>query len=124
MKTIKSISVLLGILAVLLSLNLNAAVESFNFEEENYINDIPFNTECITAEFLYEKAITEIYNFEDEAYIEDIPFNTECVTASCRYQKAISVIFSFEEENYIDDIPFNTFALLNNQKCTSLVSRN
>ncbi len=122
MKTIKSISVLLGTFALMFSLNLNAAVETFNFEEEAYINDIPFNTECVTADYLYKKAIIENYDFEEEAYIADIPFDTECVTANCRYQKAINVIFNFEEEAYIDDIPFNTYAFLSNMKCTSLAS--
>jgi len=124
MKTIKSITILLGTFALLFSLNLNATAETFCFEEEAYINDIPFNTECVTVEYMYEKAINEDYNFEEEAYIGDIPFNTECVTANCRYQKAISVIFNFEDESYIDDIPFNTYALAGNQKCSSLASRN
>jgi hypothetical protein len=124
MKTIKSITVLLSMMAILFSMNLNATEEHFNFNEEAYINDIPFSTECVTAEYLYEKAMAEDYNFEEEAYIEDIPFNTECVTASCRYQKAISIIFEFEEEPYINDIPFNTYALAGRQKCASLASRN
>ena len=124
MKTIKSISLLLGTFALLFSLNVNAAVETFCFEEESYINDIPFNTECVTVEYLYEQAINEDYDFEEEAYIADIPFATECVTANCRYQKAINVIFNFEDESYIDDIPFSTYAFLSNQKCTSLASRN
>jgi len=124
MKTIKSITILLGTFALLFSLNLNATAETFCFEEEAYINDIPFNTGCVTAEYLYEKAINEEYNFEEESYISDIPFDTECVTAHCRYHKAINVTFSFEEESYIDDIPFNTYAMLSNKKCTSLALSN
>ncbi len=72
MKPIKSITVLLGTFVLLLSLNLNAAVENFNFEEEAYINDIPFSTECVTAEYLYEKAVNENYDFKEETYIADI----------------------------------------------------
>ena len=124
MKTIKSITILLGTFALLFSLNTNATAETFCFEEEAYINDIPFNTGCVTAEYLYEKAINKEYNFEEESYISDIPFDTECVTAHCRYHKAINVTFSFEEESYIDDIPFNTYAMLSNKKCTSLALSN
>lgn len=123
MKMIKSISILLGTLAVFLSVNLKAETEDFKFSEEAYINDIPFDTECVTAEYCYEKAVAEDYDFEEEAYIEDIPFNTECVSVKGRYQKAIDVIFEFEDESYVDDIPFSTHALVSHQKCTSLASK-
>ena len=123
MKTIKSISLLLGTFALMFSINLNAATETFSFEEEAYINDIPFNTGCVKAKYLYEKAISEEYDFEEEAYIEDIPFNTECVTANCLYQKAINEVFVLEEEPYVNDIPFNTYKLFKNKKCSSLTSR-
>jgi len=106
MRTIKNITLLLGTLALLLTLNLGATANSFSFEEEAYINDIPFNTEDLALECKYQHAIAIEYNFADEAYIEDIPFNTECVTADCKYKKAIKVVFSFDEENYINDIPF------------------
>jgi hypothetical protein len=108
---IKSISVLLGTLAVLLSVNLKAEVENFKFDEEAYINDIPFDTEGVTAGYRCEQAMTADFNFEDEAYIDDIPFNTECVSANCHYQQAIGKVFDFEDESYIDDIPFNTHTL-------------
>ena len=124
MKTIKSITILIGTFALMFSLNLNAAVENFNFEEESYINDIPFNTGCVTADYLYEKAMNEVYNFEEESYIGDIPFNTECVTTSCRYQKAIKVVFNFNEESYIDDIPFNTYTYFSSTKCGSYALKN
>lgn len=124
MKTIKSITILIGTLALMFSLNLNAAVENYKFEEETYINDIPFSTGCVTADYLYEKAINEVYNFEEESYINDIPFNTKCVSANCRYQKAIKEVFNLNEESYIDDIPFNTYAFLNTTKRTSFASNN
>lgn len=124
MKTIKTISLLLGTLAFFLTLNLSTTAKNFNFEEEVYINDIPFNTEDVALECKYQHAVAIEYNFADEAYIEDIPFNTECVTANCKYQKAIKVLFSFDEETYIDDIPFanNTFNAEN--KSQHLSSRN
>ena len=43
--------------------------ESVDFEEEAYIDDLPFNTRMIAAMLID-------YNQEDEEYIDDIPFNT------------------------------------------------
>lgn len=110
MNKIKSITLLIGTFVLLATLNLGAAEENVNFDDEVYINDIPFRTECISVECLYEKAIAENYEFEEEAFIEDIPFNTECITEHCQYQKALNQVFDFEDESYIDDIPFDTQA--------------
>ncbi len=76
----------------------------FTFEEEEYIDDIPFDTECISIDCLYQEAISIDYQIEDEKYINDIPFDTKCISAKCRYNKAMKVEFNFEEEEYIDDI--------------------
>ena len=122
MKTIKSITLVLGVLALTWSMSLGAAVEEFNFEEETYIDDIPFHTEHLTAICQYQKAMAVVFDFEEETYVDDIPFNTECVTANCRYQKAMKAVFNFEEEAYIDDIPFDTFSFLRKRKCASLAS--
>lgn len=72
----------------------------FNFEEEAYIDDIPFDTECVSKNCIYQKALLVAYDFEEESYVDDIPFDTETV--------AINQEFHFDDENYIDDIPFNT----------------
>lgn len=124
MRTIKTITLLLGTLAFLLTLNLSATAKCFNLEEEAYINDIPFSTEDIALECKYQHAITVEYNFSEEAYIEDIPFDTECVTAECKYRKAIKVIFSFDDEAYIDDIPSTMNAFQVGKKYQQLSSRN
>lgn len=72
----------------------------FDFEEEAYINDIPFDTECVSKNCIYQKALLVTFDFEEEAFVDDIPFETEAVV--------INQEFNFEDENYIDDIPFNT----------------
>ncbi len=87
---------------------LDKAIAKFNFTDESYINDIPFDTECISEACLYQEAVSVIYIIEDEEYIDDIPFNTRCVSAKCRYDKAMKVEFNFEEEEYIDDMEMNT----------------
>ena len=105
MKAIKTIKATTAALAILFSINLTAG--TISFEEENYINDIPFNTNQIYNEVLIESGILD-FEFAEEAYINDIPFCTECITASCVYEKAIMVAFEMEEESYINDIPFDT----------------
>ena len=87
----------------LLFVNNNALAVNSEFEDENYIDDIPFDTEWVVNKLMQPE-----FNFEDEAYIDDIPFNTACVAADCKYKKAFSVLFDLEDENYIDDIPFDT----------------
>ncbi len=97
MKTRKNILLIVS-LTILISLHLNATinfftgenpakenpellisdmndetfVKEFNFEDEEYINDIPFDIECISAQCKYEKAINEDFFFEDEEYIDDM----------------------------------------------------
>jgi hypothetical protein len=53
----------------------------FNFEDEAYIDDIPFNTECVSANCHYQQAIGKVFDFEDESYIDDIPFNTHTLAS-------------------------------------------
>ena len=100
-------------LILAISFNLNASNINLVPEEEAYINDIPFSTEEIAANYLYEKALSETFEFEEEAYIEDIPFDTYEVAKNYRYEKYLKKVFSFEEEKYIDDIPFDTEEIFN-----------
>jgi len=78
-------------------------LSEFDFEEEAYIEDIPFNTECVTANCRYKKAMAVVFEIEEEKYVNDIPFDTKNIA-----QNSNSKEFDFEEEAYIDDIPFNT----------------
>lgn len=102
MKTLaKNISLTIT-LSVLFSLGFTASV--FNFTEETYINDIPFNTECVTSDCLYQQAVSIDFQLEDDNYIDDIPFDTECISSDCLYKKAMLEDFNLGEEAYIDDI--------------------
>ena len=49
----------------------------YDFEDEEYINDIPFGTDTSCVESEYQKAITVDFEFEEELYIDDIPFVTQ-----------------------------------------------
>ncbi|MCF8297845.1 MAG: hypothetical protein K9J13_09905 [Saprospiraceae bacterium] len=44
-------------------------------EDENYIDDIPFDTEEIARQKLIEYRLAVVV-LEEEAYVDDIPFNT------------------------------------------------
>ncbi|MFK5855074.1 MAG: hypothetical protein QM503_03010 [Bacteroidota bacterium] len=60
------------------SLNYDKALAvNFNFDEENYVNDIPFSTNVISSEYNYLNAISEDFEMKEESYINDIPFNTK-----------------------------------------------
>lgn len=88
--------------------NAPAAVENIAFEEEEYVNDIPFNTALVKENYNYWAALEMNYYCEEEAYVEDIPFNTEEVAEHIRFEAAMNAEFEMEEESYINDIPFDT----------------
>lgn len=125
-------------LITLVSINLNASV--INFEDEAYIDDIPFNTEEVYANVMMENIFQmedevyiddipfnttkiavaaqtkhvapEYFEMEDETYIDDIPFNTSTIAANVNYEESTQIAFNFNEEEYIDDIPFNTVKIV------------
>ncbi len=101
MKTIIKTSALLVTFTLLLAANMSAS--AFNFEEESYINDIPFDAEEVYNDFVVDQQLVE-FDFEEESYVNDIPFDTACISANCKYSKAMLVEFNFEEETYIDDM--------------------
>ena len=103
MKTKTQISTLIIALMMIFSTNTFASETVFNFEEESYIDDIPFNTEKIVSDINLRNI-----DFEEEAYIDDIPFNTESIVISYNYKQALTVDFNFSEEATIDDIEVNT----------------
>ena len=57
----------------------NAISVNYSFEEEEYINDIPFDSSFSPVETEYQKAVAVDFELEDESYIDDIPFNTQLV---------------------------------------------
>lgn len=86
----------------------------FYFEEEEYVNDIPFDTKCVSILCKYEKAMSKTYILEEEAYVDDIPFDTENISNESLMQNAMDVEFNHEDEAYVDDIPFDTYAVAKN----------
>ncbi len=112
MKTLLQLTAI-ATLIVTFSFNLSASVPNFELEEEAYIKDIPFSTEEIAANYLYEKALSETFEFEEEVYIDDIPFDTYEVVKNYRYEKYLKNVLVFDEEEYIDDIPFDTEEIFN-----------
>ena len=105
MKTNTYTSALLTLVTFLIAFNLSASVITFN--EEEYIDDIPFDTEKIYQEVMNENEMS-LYSFEEEAYINDIPFNTYAIVMQVEYIAAVSVEFEKQEEENINDIPFDT----------------
>ncbi len=70
------------ILLSLIAFNTNSAVTSlpekeFYLEEEEYVDDIPFNTCKIAADGMMEEAMAVEFTMEDEETVNDLPFDTE-----------------------------------------------
>lgn len=93
---------------------------TIDFEEEAYVDDIPFNTANIVANYNYILNTAVNYKMEDENYIDDIPFSTQNVVEAIAYKKAVSEVFEMVDEAYVDDIPFDTYSVANE----SLVKNN
>ncbi len=79
----------------------------FNLEEEEYVNDIPFNTNDIInldLDTSNNEDLSECdFEFGLKMIVDSSPvyFNAACY-------EYLSVEFQLEDEEYIDDIPFNT----------------
>ena len=85
-----------------------AVAVEFDFEEEAYIDDIPFDTKCVSSMCKFKKAVKVNFEMEEENYVDDIPFDTEKISSVSKSQKALETEFEFDDEAYIDDIPFET----------------
>jgi hypothetical protein len=71
-------------------------------EEEQYVNDIPFDTKAISTRYIVSLTPAN----EQESYVNDIPFDTE--TIAIRFLPARNYGIDNEPEQYVDDIPFST----------------
>ena len=58
------------------------------FEDEEYIDDIPFDTKSIAENYLLKESMNIKFDFEDEAFVDDIPFNTEKIALESKDQYA------------------------------------
>lgn len=104
MKTLYIISAFMMMFSITYATGNNSQVYG-SLEEEVFIDDIPFNTGDVVANYLYNDAMNAEFCLEEEPYIDDIPFDTECISADCHYQKAINVPFYLPEEETISDAP-------------------
>jgi len=105
MKTFIKSSALV-ITALLISVNIFA--NGFEMETEEYIDDIPFNTQEVATNVLYQQALAEDFEMDNETYVDDIPFNTETIAGISLSLQAMDETFEMVDESYIEDIPFNT----------------
>ena len=102
MKTLTK-STALFFAALLLSLNIFAT--GFEFDQEDYIEDIPSSIIELVIKVSYENALAVDYSLTEEEYIDDIPVTIENNTSLNVSSERASQDFDFEEEGYIDDIP-------------------
>lgn len=51
----------------------------YYFNDEEYVDDIPFDTQSIAENYLFESSMNVTFDFEEEAYVDDIPFNTNMI---------------------------------------------
>ena len=93
MKTLSQLTAIASLILAF-SFNLSASTPNFELEEEAYINDIPFSTEEVVADYLYNKALHETFQFEEEEYIDDIPFNTQAVVEANHLNETMNVEFN------------------------------
>lgn len=117
MKTIKNILAAFAIALLVLSgtafahqtLSINHSENtSFLLPEEQYVNDIPFNTAKIAVEAQYQKAIQVQFAVPEEKDVNDIPFNTQEIAMAYLHQKAMTQVFAVAAEKDVNDIPFST----------------
>ncbi len=101
-------------LSLILITSMNSFATSINLQNEQYIDDIPFNTKAIFDSIQNDQNLDSIIALQDEAYIADIPFDTEEVVAQYRCDSAMKVKFELPEEEAINDIPFNTLYIMSN----------
>jgi hypothetical protein len=83
-------------------------------EEENYVNDIPFDTWKISG-LAYPPDLT----LNEESYVDDIPFNTAEIAREALLEKVIEQ----KEEGSVNDIPFNTNKIYNEIQLNRYISQ-
>jgi hypothetical protein len=127
MKTRRFYSALMILLAILFAASLQASniythldvPANPPFENEAYVDDIPFSTAEVEAEYLYKAAVSTNFENEEEAAVADIPFDTYEIAEKALYEEAVSEEFDIEDEAYINDIPFDTHAQVKAYNCNA-----
>lgn len=77
------------------------SIEDPVFNEEAYINDIPFDTYEIAVESILDG---DELKLEEEAYVNDIPFDTKAITN----KYLLNMKMKTSDEATINDLPFDT----------------
>ena len=83
------------------TVNLPAVPASVTMTEEEYVNDIPFNTSDIASGTIINDMNKK---YSDEDNVEDIPFDTRKIAL----EAGLKEIMDSDTEAYVNDIPFNT----------------
>ncbi len=94
-----------ALLTTTLLLSLNMLATGFEFEPEQYIDDIPFDLEAIEKQIMFEEAMAADFCLPEEDYIDDIPFSEDYLTKLNIYTVAVAQEFNFEDEDFISDLP-------------------
>ena len=84
--------------------------------EEQYVNDIPFETSNISAR--YTQKVRDTLSLE--SYVNDIPFNTCAISE--RYELRNGSLYGLETEQDVNDIPFDTADIANQYNKTHKTS--
>ncbi len=116
MKTVKNILAGFAIALVALSGSAFASTADSSYFSENngapveeqYVNDIPFNTARIAAEVQYQKAVQVQFTVPEDKDVNDIPFNTEKIADDYLQHQALTQVFRVSGDSDVNDIPFNT----------------
>jgi len=77
----------------------------FQNNEEESINDLPFNTAAIASEALFQKLEKNYFSKEKEEQVAPLPFDAHKMAEQYRFEKAQKKVFHLEEECEIDDLP-------------------
>ncbi len=101
----KTLTKTTALILIIFLASLNIMATGLEFEQEEYIDDIPFNLEDVEIQTRYDIAIQVDFSFNEETTIDDLPFDEQYLTSLNLYYKAISENFCFEQEQYINDIP-------------------
>lgn len=108
LNAMKKSSIITAIAAFNLFFNMHVQAEGLQNRDEQYINDIPFNTHLIAEAFLSGLAMEQTFVMEEDEFINDIPFNTAKIARQELSRRAMEQVFACAGEEQIDDIPFNT----------------
>jgi hypothetical protein len=87
-------------------------------EEESYADDLPFNTESVSAEYRKTEMMKtiQIPRMQTEEYSDDIPFNTWGIATLYRIKSGMTEMLRLKDESPANDFPFNTAVIAGNAR--------